>query len=84
MNKSQKKTCNLAQSSDSEIMSKKGVDCVIFFIREGKSCDKYVSKKRSHVKLKGNQDMAEVKRTFDDFQCLFYFCMSFSFFQSLL
>ena len=38
------------------------VDCVIFFYQKGKCGDNYVSKERARVKLKGKQDIAEVKR----------------------
>ena len=38
------------------------VDCVISFYQKGKCGDNYVSKERARVKLKGKQDIAEVKR----------------------
>ena len=52
------------KSGDSEKMSEKevDVDCVIFFYQKGKCGDNYVSKERARVKLKGKQDIAEVKR----------------------
>ena len=38
------------------------VDCVIFFYQKGKCGDNNISKERARVKLKGKQDIAEVKR----------------------
>ena len=52
------------EDRNSEMMSQKEVevDCVIFFYQKGKCGDNYISKERARLRLKENQDLAELKR----------------------